>query len=791
MAKADLHIHSKYSNRPNEWFLQRLGAAQSYTEPEAIYEHAKRAGMNFVTITDHNTIEGSLQLAQKYPDAFTGVQTTTYFPEDHCKIHLLIYGLNGEQFEEVQRVRADIYQLRDYLVDQEIAHSVAHATYDINHRLTISHLEKLALLFDVFEAINASMNDPGNRAWYHWLKYLTSDHLAMLEEKYSIRAQHEDSWIKGFTGGSDDHGNLFVGKAYTMGNAATREAFLEGVYKRKTFAKGRSSDFHTLAFTIYKVAQDFSSNKSKSFARSPFASISSLIFDEGKPSILDSIVAMAMKAENGYKRQVGELIETIRRQNVEDVDSKFDLLYDKIADVVDQMIVEAGTTVASHFREGNFFTLSKEVSAALPGVFLLAPFFSSIRHMNANRKIIDELRNDLPEPPERKILWFTDTLVDMNGPSVTLRNMGWAFYANGIDVRIVTSLLEEEVDSELPPNTINLPRLIDFELPYYSQYTIKIPSVLKAMKMLHSLQPDEIFISTPGPVGVLGLLLAKLLNVRAVGVYHTDFTNELMEITHADDTVIDNVEQGLRWFYSQMDEIKVPTRQYIDILGRRGLDSSKMAVFPRLIDHEIFKRTSPEQLNGSRLTLEPGPVFLYVGRISRDKNLEFLVDVFREMKERRGDVQLVVAGKGPYLEEMKEKLKDVGGVQFLGRVPYEKLPQIYSQAHALVFPSTTDTFGMVVLEAQCCELPAVVSNVGGPMEIVEDGVTGRVLPALKKEVWVESLLDVAETAVNDTDRYQEMRTASRTRATAAYGWNAVLEGLTTQVLKPRPIELRE
>ncbi|TVR57243.1 MAG: hypothetical protein EA426_12505 [Spirochaetaceae bacterium] len=109
MPRADLHVHSKFSDHPTEWFLQRLGAAESYTEPETVYAIACTQGMEFVTITDHNDMRGALYLKERYPDhVITGVESTVYFPEDGCKAHLLIYNLDDRQFERVQAKRKDI-----------------------------------------------------------------------------------------------------------------------------------------------------------------------------------------------------------------------------------------------------------------------------------------------------------------------------------------------------------------------------------------------------------------------------------------------------------------------------------------------------------------------------------------------------------------------------------------------------------------------------------------------------------------------------------------------------------
>jgi predicted metal-dependent phosphoesterase TrpH len=101
-SRVDLHVHSKFSDRPTEWILRRIGSPECYTEPTAIYETAKRRGMQFVTISDHNCIQGALEIAC-HEDVFIGNEITTYFPEDGCKIHVLTWKISEPQFEEIQQ----------------------------------------------------------------------------------------------------------------------------------------------------------------------------------------------------------------------------------------------------------------------------------------------------------------------------------------------------------------------------------------------------------------------------------------------------------------------------------------------------------------------------------------------------------------------------------------------------------------------------------------------------------------------------------------------------------------
>jgi predicted metal-dependent phosphoesterase TrpH len=113
-SRSDLHVHSRYSNRPSEWILRRIGAPECYTEPRHVYDTARRRGMKFVTISDHNCIEGAEEISH-LAGAFISNEITAYFPEDGCKVHILSWNITESEFDEIQRLRPNIFELRDYL----------------------------------------------------------------------------------------------------------------------------------------------------------------------------------------------------------------------------------------------------------------------------------------------------------------------------------------------------------------------------------------------------------------------------------------------------------------------------------------------------------------------------------------------------------------------------------------------------------------------------------------------------------------------------------------------------
>ena len=153
MSRCDLHIHSRHSARTEEWLFRRFDFPDSYSDPKQLYEQLRKRGMDYVTITDHDSIDGCLEIAH-LPRIFISEQVTTYFPHDACKLHILVWGISEQQHRDIESVRENIFDLQRYLQRGQIAHAVAHPLYSVNGKLEAMHLEQLILLFKHFEGIN-------------------------------------------------------------------------------------------------------------------------------------------------------------------------------------------------------------------------------------------------------------------------------------------------------------------------------------------------------------------------------------------------------------------------------------------------------------------------------------------------------------------------------------------------------------------------------------------------------------------------------------------------------------
>ncbi len=783
MALVDMHVHSKYSGHPSEWFLKKLGASESYTEPEFVYKSLKKMGMDYVTITDHNKIGGALEIMKRHPeDTFLGVEATAYFPEDRCKIHILIYNFSEEQFEEIDRIRENIYELRDYIKANELMYSVAHATYPVNNDLlTMDHLEKLILLFDVFEGVNGGRNYNNNHIWSEYLKNLTKEETDRFYEKHQITPMSDRPWEKGFTGGSDDHAGIFLGKSYTNTPGTTKTEFFDDIRNKRGIATGRSNNYQGLAFTIYKIAYEYVNTKASNLKNTAFGYFAKNLFGEKNSGFKDKAIINKLKyfgdKRSRVRKHLVQLLENTKEHAGSEIDTRFEVAYNDISNIADELVKDFLQSLEKKLFKGDFLDVMSKISSLLPSLFISVPFFTSMSYSHNSKHLLAQLKQNSKQKEKKKILWLTDTITDLNGVAETLKKIGWVAARNGKSLVIASSLEQQDEHLNLPPNFVNLPYLYSFTLPYYKTLKPTIPSILKSLKIFEEINPDEIYISTPGPVGLLGILAAKLLNIKCTGIYHTDFTYQLKNIAD-DGAAVRATEAYTKWFYDQLDEIRVPSKVYIDMLETRGFKKEKMKIFKRGIDGNVFapSKQSATEIK-AKYGVENGNILLFTGRISKDKNLDFLFRIFQQMKETDPNLNLMIVGDGPYLETLKSKYSQDPKVIFTGKLNRSVLPEIYSVADVFVFPSNTDTFGMVVLEAQACGLPAVVSNQGGPGEIIINDKTGYALPTVNHQNWQDKIAHYLELKQTNEAGYQKLRNTIRVSTLANANWENVLNDI--------------
>ncbi len=259
--RADLHVHSLHSDAPSSRLLRRVGCPESFTSPQAVYEAARRRGMDLVTITDHNSISGALEIAH-LPGTFLSTELSSSLPETGCRLHVVALGISERQFPDLLAAREDVYELVGLLRAESIVHFIAHPLFDFDGRLDGDTVEKLLLLFDVFEARNGARAERYNEAVVGLLGALTPETMERLAVKHGIEPQGPTPWLKAMVGGSDDHGGFFIARAFTVAEGCAGPAdLLAAVRERRTVPGGEHGDPLTLAHNLWGIGYRYAEER--------------------------------------------------------------------------------------------------------------------------------------------------------------------------------------------------------------------------------------------------------------------------------------------------------------------------------------------------------------------------------------------------------------------------------------------------------------------------------------------------------------------------------------------------
>ncbi|MGZ5022089.1 MAG: glycosyltransferase, partial [Chthoniobacterales bacterium] len=675
-----------------------------------------------------------------------------------CKIHLLAWGITEAQHAEITQLRENIFDLQKYLQGENILHAVAHPLYSINGKLEATHLERLILLFKHFEGLNGLRDALLSDLIQEILAGLTSATIEELANRHNLAPTHAEPWRKILVGGSDDHGGQFLATAFTETPKAISPAqFLGHVRNGKCEAKGQGGTPLALSHGFYNTLYCFIQDRFEERLGPAAPLVESMFsrFMEGRDPTEFTLGEKVNFIAQGVRS--GKIFELAKRGNVslwkelsgyfaqpevkarlaeeiEAVDEPERRTFLMANLVCERLAFRFFEKFVKQLTSGNVIEAIQALSGTVPILVVLAPYIYGFHSQAPSRKWLREIcRHFLgripPQLQNNKRAWFTDTLEDANGVSTTIRKMAAAAAAAGEGLVVVTSRSELTMgDGRIK----NFRPIGEFELPEYELQKLSFPPILQILDYIQREKFTEIIVSTPGPIGLTGILAANMLNLRKTGIYHTDFPEYIRILT--EDKFLESLGwRYMSWLYGQMDTVFVNSEQYRRSWIDRGIEPEKIKLLPRGLDTELF---SPERRNpnfwqpfikGRKREVEKGLVrLLYVGRLSKEKDLDVLAAAYTKLREEKLPVKLFLVGHGPYGDTLAESLPDA---VFTGHLAGEQLATAYASGDIFVFPSTTDTFGNVVIEAQASGLPAVVSDLGGPKELVENGSDGIVTKA--------------------------------------------------------------
>ena len=280
-------------------------------------------------------------------------------------------------------------------------------------------------------------------------------------------------------------------------------------------------------------------------------------------------------------------------------------------------------------------------------------------------------------------------------------------------------------------------------IPFYREMKIYLPRFRRLCAEARADRIDLVHVTTPGPVGVAALYTAARLKVPLIGSFHTDLGSYLRMLSGSR-----RLERWLRsymrWLYGRCARIFVPSGATGALLVEDGIDGARIGLWVRGVDTGTF---SPRYRSpGLRTSWQLGRGALalaYVGRVSREKGLAMLPVIDRRLRAAGVAHRWVIVGDGPYRRELERRLDHAA---FLGTLSHADVARPLASADVFVFPSCTDTAGNVVLEAQACGLPVLVSDQGGPRENMLPDESGFVCRGGQADDFTDAVLGLASNA---------------------------------------------
>ncbi|BDU17292.1 glycosyltransferase family 4 protein [Lysobacter auxotrophicus] len=361
---------------------------------------------------------------------------------------------------------------------------------------------------------------------------------------------------------------------------------------------------------------------------------------------------------------------------------------------------------------------------------------------------------------------------EINGVALTVQGLEQGLRSRGHDVQLVRPRQSAHDTAQAHEVLVR-----GAPLPRYPGLRLGLPATSRLIGQWRLARPDAVYVATEGPLGWSALRAARRLGIPAASGFHTRFDEYMRDYGLP---FLTGAALGwMRRFHNRADATLVPTRELMDFLQAQRFQN--VVRLPRAVDTTLFDpRRRDEALRAQWGVGERTLLAIYVGRIAAEKNLDLAVRAFRRIQDVRTDARFVWVGDGPARAKLEHDNPDF---LFCGVQRGEALARHFACGDLFVFPSLSETFGNVTLEALASGVPTVAFDYGAAREFLRDGVHGAAIAPNDEAGFIAQCVRIAA----DDDLRESMRGAAR-QAVAALRPDQVssdFDGLLQQLIEAR------
>lgn len=334
-----------------------------------------------------------------------------------------------------------------------------------------------------------------------------------------------------------------------------------------------------------------------------------------------------------------------------------------------------------------------------------------------------------------RIAIFSDTYTpDINGVATSTKILKDELINHGHEVLVVTSELPSESDYEDDPND-NILRVPGLEIQALYGYRACNIYSFKGMKEIKSMNIEVIHVQTEFGIGIFGRIVGEALNIPVVYTYHTMWADYSHYVNPINSTAIDGlikkaITRISKFYGDKSAELIVPSIKTKEALEKYGLHKN-MHIIPTGLELDKFdpKNKDDKLINQikEKYGIKEQFIVTFLGRIAKEKSIDVLIDAMKEIVKENDNILCLIVGGGPYLDELKELVKDdqIGKyIIFTGPKPSQEVPSYYHLSNVFVSASVTETQGLTYIEAMASGIPAVARYDQNLENVIIDGVNG-------------------------------------------------------------------